>query len=130
MEQPIGPIQPFFIVASLSRAAEFYERYLGFDVRHSSPAEEPFFAILGRGSVQIHVKEIGADVPPQPNWTRHAWAPWDAFVYAGDPDGLAVELAGRGLELHTDLRDRDDGLRGFEVRDPDGYVLFFGRPRS
>jgi hypothetical protein len=22
----------------------------------------------------------------------------------------------------------DDGLRGFEVKDPDGYVLFFGRP--
>ena len=23
----------------------------------------------------------------------------------------------------------DDGLRGFELKDVDGYVLFFGRPR-
>lgn len=23
----------------------------------------------------------------------------------------------------------DDGLRGFEIKDADGYVLFFGRPR-
>jgi hypothetical protein len=27
------------------------------------------------------------------------------------------------------LKDTDDGLRGFEITDPDGYVLFFGRPR-
>ena len=25
-------------------------------------------------------------------------------------------------------KNTDDGLRGFEVRDNDGYVLFFGRP--
>jgi len=28
------------------------------------------------------------------------------------------------------LKDTHDGLRGFELRDADGYVLFFGRPRS
>jgi len=27
------------------------------------------------------------------------------------------------------LADTDDGLRGFEVQDADGYVLFFGRTR-
>jgi hypothetical protein len=27
------------------------------------------------------------------------------------------------------LKDTHDGLRGFEIKDPDGYVLFFGRPR-
>jgi len=26
-------------------------------------------------------------------------------------------------------QDTHDGLRGFELKDPDGYVLFFGRPR-
>jgi len=28
------------------------------------------------------------------------------------------------------LKDTHDGLRGFEICDPDGYVLFFGRPRQ
>jgi catechol 2,3-dioxygenase-like lactoylglutathione lyase family enzyme len=28
------------------------------------------------------------------------------------------------------LHDDDEGLRGFEVKDADGYVLFFGRPRA
>jgi hypothetical protein len=27
------------------------------------------------------------------------------------------------------LDDTDDGLRGFAIKDADGYVLFFGHPR-
>lgn len=46
-----------------------------------------------------------------------------------DPDALAAEFASRQVEFFVPLRDTDDGLRGFEIRDPDGYILFFGRPR-
>jgi len=46
-----------------------------------------------------------------------------------DPDGLADEFGGRGVEFSAPLADTDDGLRGFEVADADGYLLFFGRPR-
>ena len=53
----------------------------------------------------------------------------DAFVYVEDPDALATEFSGRGVDFSTPLKDTSDGLRGFEIRDPDGYVLFFGRPR-
>jgi hypothetical protein len=34
------------------------------------------------------------------------------------------------VEFAQPLKDTDDGLRGFELRDADGYVLFFDRPRS
>jgi hypothetical protein len=47
---------------------------------------------------------------------------WDAFVHVADPGALAAELS-------ASLADTDDGLRGFELVDRDGYVLFFGRPR-
>jgi hypothetical protein len=46
-----------------------------------------------------------------------------------DPDALAVELAARGVTFSAPLTDTHDGLRGFELADPDGYVLFFGRPK-
>ena len=36
---------------------------------------------------------------------------------------------GRGVEFSEPLKDTHDGLRGFELEDADGYVLFFGRPR-
>jgi hypothetical protein len=55
--------------------------------------------------------------------------PLDAFVYAPDPDALSVEFADGGAAFSVPLKDTHDGLRGFEISDPDGYVFFFGRPR-
>jgi hypothetical protein len=37
--------------------------------------------------------------------------------------------ADHGAAFSVALKDTHDGLRGFEICDPDGYVLFFGRPR-
>jgi hypothetical protein len=54
---------------------------------------------------------------------------WDAYVYVADPDALAAEFADHAAAFSEPLQDTHDGLRGFEITDPDGYVLFFGRPR-
>jgi len=101
---------------------------LGFELRFSEPAADPFFAIVGRDSVQLFLKAVAPTVLAQPNHTRHEWSPWDAFVYVKDPDSLAEEFASRGLTFHKEIVNRSDGLRGFEVADNHGYVLFFGRP--
>jgi hypothetical protein len=42
----------------------------------------------------------------------------------------AAEFSSRNVEFSAPLQGTDDGLRGFELEDADGYVLFFGRPRS
>jgi hypothetical protein len=85
-------------------------------------------AIIGRDGAQIFIKSEKG-VPPLPNPKRHRHMRWDAFVYVEDPDGLAAEFAGNGAAFSVPLTDTSDGLRGFEISDPDGYVLFFGRPR-
>ena len=67
-----------------------------------------------------------------PNYTRdikQGIARWDAYVAVADPDALAEEFASRDVKFYKPLMDTDDGLRGFEVQDADGYVLFFGRTR-
>jgi hypothetical protein len=67
-----------------------------------------------------------------PNYTRdikQGIARWDAYLHVPDPDMLAAEFMSRNVELSVPLKDTDDGLRGFELKDADGYVLFFGRPR-
>jgi catechol 2,3-dioxygenase-like lactoylglutathione lyase family enzyme len=124
----LGAISPFFIVDDVARAVRFYRERLGFELRFAEPADAPFFAIVGRDAAQIFLKLVSESVHPQPNHTRHEWAPWDAFVFVADPDALAAELTARGATFHRELRDRDDGVRGFEIADADGYVLFFGRP--
>ena len=79
----------------------------------------------------IMLKDVGVD--PLPNYKRDVktgWARWDAYLHVPDPDALAEEFSSRNVEFSQPLEDDDDGLRGFELKDTDGYVLFFGRPRS
>ena len=73
------------------------------------------------------------DVEPVPNHTRdigHGIARWDAYIYVPDPDALAAEFASRNVEFFEPLTNTTDDLRGFEVQDANGYVLFFGRPNK
>ena len=128
----LGAISPFFIVNHVPSSLAFYRDRLGFAITFQGPdPEDIFFGIVRRGGAQILLKSVG--VPPMPNCTRdvkQGIARWDAFVHVPNPDALAAEFASRGVVLSEALRDTDDGLRGFELRDTDGYVLFFGRPRS
>jgi catechol 2,3-dioxygenase-like lactoylglutathione lyase family enzyme len=121
-------ISPFFIVSDVDQTIAFYCDKLGFETRFQQPDRDPFFAIVGRDGAQIFVKSEKS-VSPLPNSRRHSFMRWDAYVYAPDPDALAAELAEQGAAFSEPLKDTHDGLRGFEICDPDGYILFFGRPR-
>jgi hypothetical protein len=54
-----------------------------------------------------------------------AVARWDAYLDVPDPDALAAEFSSRNVGFSVPLKDTHDGLRGFELKDLDGYVLFF-----
>jgi len=121
-------ISPSFIVSDVDQTIAFYRDKLGFETRFLQPERKPFFAIIGRDGAQIFIK-AEKDIAPVPNSKRHPHLRWDAFVYAPDPDALAAEFAGNGAAFNVPLKDTHDGLRGFEICDPNGYLLFFGRPR-
>ena len=113
-------------------ALSFYRDSLGFDITFEGPEpDDIFFGIVQRGAAMIMLKDVG--VEPLPNYKRDVkkgWARCDAYLHVPDPDALATEFLSRNVELSQELKDDDDGLRGFELKDADGYVLFFGRPRS
>jgi catechol 2,3-dioxygenase-like lactoylglutathione lyase family enzyme len=127
----ISGIAPFFIVKNVPAALLFYRDRLGFDITFQGPdPDDIFFGIVRRGAAMIMVKDVGVD--PVPNYTRDVGkgSPrWDAYLDVPDPDALAAEFSSRDVEFSEPLKDTDDGLRGFELKDADGYVLFFGRPR-
>ena len=131
----ITGIAPFFIVKNVPAALSFYRDRFGFDITFQEPSEDDiFFGIVKRGAAMIILKEIGVD--PVPNYTRdikQGIARWDAYLHVPDPDALAEEFSSRNIEFFRSLKDNeggDDGLRGFEVKDADGYILFFGRPQD
>jgi catechol 2,3-dioxygenase-like lactoylglutathione lyase family enzyme len=123
----ISGISPFFIVSNLRSALSFYRDRLGFEITFEGPADDPFFGIVQRGRAMIMFKDVGVD--PLPNYKREPAARWDAYVDVPDPDALAAEFGSRNVEFSEPLKDTHDGLRGFELKDADGCVLFFGRPR-
>ena len=124
----INGISPFFIVRNVAAAVAFYRDKLGFEVSYQEPKDDPFFAIVCRGGAMLMVKSVEAG--PAPNPTRDPSAKWDAYVSVPDPDALAAEFTSRGVVFSLPLKDTTDGQRGFELKDADGYVLFFGRPRE
>jgi catechol 2,3-dioxygenase-like lactoylglutathione lyase family enzyme len=121
-------IAPFFIVRDVMSSLAFYTDRLGFEVTFLGPDDRPFFAMLQRDGVRLMLKAITPEVQPTPNPSRHPWARWDAYVHTPDPDALAEEFVSRGVSFREPLGINSDQLRGFEVMDADGYVLYFGRP--
>jgi len=128
----ISGIAPFFIVKNVPAALSFIATVSGSTSRFKGPTlTTSSSALSSGGAAMIMLKDVGVD--PLPNYTRDVkkgWARWDAYLHVPDPDALAAEFSSRNVELAQPLKDDDDGLRGFELKDADGYVLFFGRPRS
>jgi catechol 2,3-dioxygenase-like lactoylglutathione lyase family enzyme len=128
----ISGIAPLFIVKNVPAALAFYRDRLGFEVTFQGPEpDDIFFGIVRRDAAMLMFKAVG--VEPVPNYTRdvkQGIARWDAYVHVPDPDALAAEFVSRQVKFSEPLQDTGDGLRGFELKDADGYVLFFGRPRT
>ena len=128
----IGGASPFFIVRNVPATLAFYRDQLGFEVTFQGPEpDDIFFGIVQRGRAMIMFKSVG--VEPLPNYTRdikQGIARWDAYFYVPDPDALAAEFAARNVEFFEPVKNNDDGLRGFEIEDVDGYLLYFGRPNK
>ncbi|HXY19338.1 MAG TPA: VOC family protein [Gemmatimonadales bacterium] len=127
----IAGVAPCFVVRHVPTALAFYRDQLGFAITYQGPEpDDIFFGIVSRGGAMLMVKAVG--VEPVPNRTRDVQKGvlrWDAYFAVPDPDAVAAEFAARSVTFSAPLQDTHDGLRGFEVEDPDGYRLFFGRPR-
>ena len=135
----IGSVSPFFIVADVPATLSFYRDMLGFEVTFRGPSpEDEFFGIVRRDAAMIMFKALGAIsegkeviVEALPNYSRKPAFSWDAYLEVPDPDALAAEFASRGVLFSVPLSDRgDDGVRGFVIKDIDGYGLFFGNHQA
>ena len=139
MTPAISAISPFFIVANVPATLAFYRDMLGFEITFRGPTpEDEFFGIVRRDGAMIMFKSLGEicdgkeiAVDPLPNYCREPAFSWDAFVDVPDPVALAAEFASRNVIFSVPLTDRGgDGVRGFVIKDIDGYGLFFGNHRT
>ncbi|HMQ03814.1 MAG TPA: VOC family protein [Pyrinomonadaceae bacterium] len=126
----IGGASPVLIVRNVPATLAFYRDMLGFEVTFEGPEpDDIFFGIVQRGRAMLMFKDV--EIDPVPNRMRdigHGVAGWDAYFFVHDPEALADEFAMRDVEFFRSLQVNHDNLLGFEIEDPNGYILFFGRP--
>ena len=111
-------------VADLRRTQEFYQR-LGFKVVGEFGDPNPVWTELVRDGVALMF-----NAPPRKDVEAQPRKAKDFQIYYFNSDdvvGLHGGWKRAGIPV-TELRVTVYGMKEFEVRDPDGYWLWFGQP--
>jgi uncharacterized glyoxalase superfamily protein PhnB len=117
-------IAPYFLVRDVRRAAEYYRDRLGFEIGPYS-RDPPVFVIVQRAgmALQLGRMESGRGGSNR-DWNDESF---DAYLWVPDADGLYAEFQTRGATLMDAPVVKPYGMKEFDVRDADGYVLRFGQ---
>jgi catechol 2,3-dioxygenase-like lactoylglutathione lyase family enzyme len=123
----IKRLVPMLSVADLARTIGFYCDELGFRCTGQFGDPDPVWCFLERDGVALMFNQ-----PPAEEMTGLPQRAKDFQIYYCYPDDVVVlhqAWQQRGLPV-TDLRVTEYGMREFELRDPDGYWLWFGQNTS
>ncbi len=123
----IRTLIPMLSVANLERTMDFYCGQLGFEVLSTYNGgygrPDPVWCMLGRDDVKMMFNFPGdyiqADLP------RRAKDFQIYYFYPDDVRALHAAWKEAGVPV-SDLRVAPHQMREFEIRDPDGYWLWFG----
>jgi uncharacterized glyoxalase superfamily protein PhnB len=120
----ITGIAPFFLVADVTKAAEFYRDKLGFKIIGYFFEEPPVFAMVGRDDkiIMLSLMQGGRGGSNR----AHKSEAVDAYLWTDDVDALHADFSGNGVEIVMPPTLRIYGMKELEIRDLDGYVLCFG----
>lgn len=138
---------PMLAVRDLARHIEFYTKRLGFTLGDTL-GDPPVWASFSRDDVQVffnqppleafpkdwpgHVPAVGHPPFPKPligNATQQIRSLHIFYLHTNDLRSLHAEFERAGA-TPTDMRVTVYGMREFEIRDPDGYWLWFGEPTN
>ena len=107
-----------FVVSNIAESAAYYRDALGFTIefQYGNPTS---YACLCRDEVALHL--LAAQN------TKRLPGNGGICVFVRDVDRLHADLVARGARMINAPEDRDYGMRDFDVVDPDGNQLTFGK---
>ncbi len=120
-------LTPMLSVADLKQTIAFYCDELGFRCLHSFGSPAPVWCHLQRDAVDLMFNQ-----PPAAEMAELPLRAKDFQIFYFYPDDVAAlhtAWKAKGLSV-TDLRVTGYGMKEFELRDPDGYWLWFGQGTS
>ena len=106
-------------VTNIFTSVNYYQNELGFKLTYTwnEPME---YAVMERGGVHIHLSSY-VQSPTQPGTNA------TLYVFVHDIDALYEEFRSKDVNITQIIGDRVYGMRDFDVKDPDGYILTFGK---
>ena len=117
-------LTPMLAVHDLRRTIAFYCDELGFRCVRTFGAPDPVWCHLERDKIDLMFNHPpAAEMAELP---RRAKDFQIFYFYPDDVAGLHAAWKAKGLQV-SDLRVTDYGMKEFELRDPDGYWLWFGQ---
>jgi catechol 2,3-dioxygenase-like lactoylglutathione lyase family enzyme len=113
------------LVNDVGRALDYYRDRLGFE-GHAWELNPQHYGYASRDGCHVHFACF-KDVAPQPHSERIPPDMFDLYIYVDDIEALHAELVERGADVLNAPVETEYGLREIRVRDPEGYVLAFGK---
>jgi len=113
----VAPVLP---VDNAATTAEYYRAILGFKIE-ASYGDPPYYAIVGREGVEIHLSEREDTSKPIERCA--------VYVYVDNADSLFEEYGQKGIKMFSPPEDQDRGMREFELADLNGHFLTFGQKK-
>jgi predicted enzyme related to lactoylglutathione lyase len=113
------------LVGDVGRSADYYSDQLGFEVDRYAKLPE-HYGYARRGGCSVHFAHWDG-VRPSPNSEAVPPDMFDLYIYVDDVDTLYAELVERGADVMGAPELQGYGMYDFRVRDPDGYILAFGK---
>jgi uncharacterized glyoxalase superfamily protein PhnB len=128
MSAPIDfhTISPQFAVADVIKAAEYYRDFLGFEIL-GYWLDPPVYAIIRRGSVEIHFGLADNSNNPQRSNREHRKEGLDLYVRINGIEALHDELKEKHVKIIQPVCAQEYGMLEFVIEDCHGFKIAFGQ---
>ena len=117
--QNISHLSPILPVRNMDKSLAFYNK-LGF--KNEFLWEDPVsYAVLSaRENASIHLSLLS---PEQKEDNRVSIL----YIFVHDVDQMYENCKANDIAIHVEIGDRDYMMRDFEIQDPDGNLITFGK---
>jgi len=108
-----------FPVRNLAESIEFYTKKIGFE-KTFEWGEPMYYAVVKRGGVAIHLtKRADGGIPSKYHRAL--------YIFVNDIDGIHKAFKEQNVKIVNALEDKDYKMRDFDIEDPDGFIITFGK---
>lgn len=108
-----------FPVSDLGKSIEFYLDKLGFE-KTFEWGEPMYYAVVKKGGVGIHLTKRSDGGRP----SKYHRA---LYIFVNNIEKVYKQFRDQNVKIVNDLEDRDYKMKDFDIEDPDGFIITFGK---